>query len=48
MTILTAVLSIFITLLQPNANNNTPNTKEGTEINNSNSGDFIVGDDTGL
>lgn len=44
MTIITAVLSIFISLLQPNVNNNTSNTREGTEINNS--GDFVVGDDT--
>lgn len=43
MTIVTAVLAIFFALLQPNANNNNSNDREGTEINNS--GDYILGDD---
>lgn len=44
MAIITAVLAVFVTFLQPNANSSS-NTKEGTEINHS--GDFIVIDDFG-
>jgi len=44
MTILTAVLGIFISLLQPNMENYNSNVRGGTETSIT-GGDYVIGDD---